>query len=105
MDSTYVWIFYSLDSQPCGATTAIACVVTFILTLIATAIFTFILTYITVKRKSDKVSQGISSKHPVYDTVQPPSHTTNDMELHPNPAYDTSDKVKMDDNPAYKSYK
>jgi len=105
VDSTYVSIFYWLDSLPCGSTTAIACVVTFILTLIATAIITFIVTYMIVKRKDDKISEGISSKHPVYDTVVPPSHTTNDMELHPNPAYDTSDKVKMDNNPAYKSYK
>ena len=41
----------------------------------------------------------------IYDMVQLPSHTANDMVLQPNPAYGASGKVIMDDNPAYGSYK
>jgi len=37
----------------------------------------------------------------LHEQVSSPSHTTNDVELQQNPAYATSDKVIMDDNPAY----
>ena len=39
------------------------------------------------------------------ESVSSPSHTTNNMELQPNPAYGTIGKVTMDDNPAYEPYK
>ena len=93
------------DPLPCETTTAIACVVTFILTLTVSVIITFIVTYMIVKRKYDNMLQETTGKHPLYETIHPPSHTTNDMELQPNPAYGTSDKVIMDNNPAYESYK
>ena len=56
--------------------------------------------------------QDTTGKHPItstdkvlYEPVSSPSHTTNDVELQPCPAYDTSGKVIMDNNPAYESYK
>jgi len=41
------------------------------------------------------------------DKLCPPSHTTEDIKLQPNPAYGTgkSDKVVMGNNPAYKVFK
>ena len=51
-------------------------------------------------------------KHPItstdevlYEVVSSPSHTTVDIKLQQNPAYATSDKVIMDDNPAYRPLK
>ncbi|XP_065897604.1 mucin-17-like isoform X2 [Dysidea avara] len=41
----------------------------------------------------------------LYEPVSSPSYTANDIELQQNPAYATSDKVIMDDNPAYKALK
>ena len=96
---------YLLDSLPCETTTAIACAATFILTLTVSVIITSIVTYVIAKRKHGKMLQETTGKHPLYETVNPPSHTTNDMELQQNPAYVTSDKVIMDNNPAYESYK
>ena len=43
----------------------------------------------------------------LYEQVDPSNKTItkDDFELQPNPAYATSDKVIMDTNPAYESYK
>ena len=35
--------------------------------------------------------------------MEPPCHTNNNMELQPNPAYDTDGKVIVGDDPAYES--
>ena len=58
------------------------------------------------------MSQDAIGKQPItsgdkvlYEPVSSPSHITNDMELQQNPAYGTSGKVVMDDNPAYESCK
>ena len=103
-----LYLFYS--GSDCGATTAIACAVTFTLTLTLSVVITFIVTYMIVKRKYEKGSQDTIGKHPIvstdkvlYEPVSPPSNTANDMEK--NPAYGTSGKVIMDNNPAYESYK
>ena len=48
--------------------------------------------------------QSCTNPTVIYDTVQPPSHNTEDIKLQQNPAYGTSDKVIMDNNPAYESY-
>ena len=50
-------------------------------------------------------SQSCTNPITIYDTVQPPSHTSEDIKLQQNPAYGTSDQIIMDNNPAYKSYK
>ena len=88
---------------------------TFILTLTVTAIITFIVTYcVCVKRTLDKANTyNLKQQSPVpqekvlYEQVCLPSHTVtkNDLELQPNPAYGTSHKVIMDNNPAYESCK
>ena len=89
-------------------------VVTFILTLTVTAIITFIVAYVCVKKTLEKSysSDDFNNKSPkekvLYEEVHTPSHIVsrkNDLELQPNPAYGTSDKVIMDINPAYASYK
>ena len=95
---------------------AITFAVTFILTLIVTAIITFIVAYVCVKRTLEKnhSSDDFTNKSPqekekvLYEEVHTLSHTVsgkNDLELQPNPAYGTSDKVIMDTNPAYASCK
>ena len=68
------------------------------------------MTYYCVKKKF-----GIEIKpnnHPpqptaLYELVDPSKKTItkDDLELQPNPAYGTSDKVTMDTYPAYESYK
>ena len=88
---------------------------TFILTLTVTAIITFIVTYcVCVKRTFDKANTyNLKQQSPgpqekvLYEQVCLPSHTVtkNDLELQPNPAYGTSHKVTMDNNPAYESCK
>ena len=83
-----------------GAAVAIASAVTFILTLTVTAIIKFIVTYVCVKRTLDNLkhhSPGPQEKV-LYEQVRLPSHTVtkNDLELQPNPAYGTSQKVVMD---------
>ena len=97
-----------------GVVVAIACVVTFIVTLIVTAIITFVVTYIFVKKKFTSITQDTTGKQPiattntiVYDTVGPTNRTSNAavLEMQPNPAYGTGQKVSMDANPAYESYK
>ena len=66
-----------------------------------------------VKKKLEGIPQDTTDKQPtetadmvIYETVGPPSQTSNkaDLELK-NPAYDTSHKVVMDNNPAYESHK
>ena len=80
--------------------------VTFILTLTVTAIITSIVTYLCVNRSLDK-AKSHNLKQQSYEQVSLPSHTVtkNALELQPNPAYGTSHKVIMDNNPAYKSCK
>ena len=42
---------------------------------------------------------------PLYETVITPAITKTDVKLEANPAYGTSDRVAMNDNPAYLSCK
>ena len=106
------------DNECSVAVGAIIFAVTFILTLTVTAIITFIVTYVCVKRTFEKncSSDDFNNKSPqekekekvLYEEVHTPTHivsSKNDLELQPNPAYGTSDKVIMDTNPAYASYK
>ena len=86
--------------------------VTFILTLTITAIIAFIVAYFCVKRTLGKTynsknnhSKQSTQDQVLYEQVCQPSHTKNDLELQPNPAYGTSHKVIMDTNPAYASCK
>jgi len=83
--------------------------VTFVVTLIVTAIITFIVAYICVKRASNNTNKlnSPSPQEKVLYAVSSPSHTItkNDLELQPNPAYGTGNKVIMDANPAYESHK
>jgi len=84
--------------------------VTFIVSVTVTAIITFIVTYICVKRifeNTDKPNNQLLQEKVLYEEVSSPGHaiTKNDLELQPNPAYGTSDKVIMGTNPAYESYK
>ena len=57
--------------------------------------------------KAMKPNNQLLQEKVLYEEVSSPSHaiTKNDLELQPNPAYGTSDKVIMDTNPAYESYK
>ena len=102
---------FQLDSLSTGATVAITFVITFILTLIIATIITFIVTYVCIKQKFEKILQDLKNerqnKTVLYEQVGLPSHTVtkDDLELQPNPAYGTSNKVTMDINPAYESCK
>ena len=121
---TCVWLLYCMsladngisDNECSVAVGAIIFAVTFILTLTVTAIITFIVAYVCVKRTFEKnySSDDFNNKSPqekekvLYEEVHTPTHivsSKNDLELQPNPAYGTSDKVIMDTNPAYASYK
>ena len=99
-----------------GAVVVITFTVTFIVSVTATAIITFIVAYVCVKRTLGKANDVINVHNPsesspqekvLYEQVCIPSKTVtkNDLELQPNPAYDTSFKVVMDTNPAYESCK
>jgi len=92
-----------------GSVAVVTFAVTFILTLTVTAIITFIVMYICVKRISNNTpnSRSLQQEKVLYEKVSSPSHsiTKNDLELQPNPAYGTSNKVIMDTNPAYESHK
>ena len=90
---------------------------TFIVTLIATIIITLIVIFIFIKKKFADIAEdttgeqttGETADKVIYDTVGPPSLKTvksnkGDYEL-PNPGYDTSHKVGMEANPAYKTCK
>ena len=98
------------DCNSSSVAIIISVAVTFILTLIVTAIITFIATYICVQRVSNNTN-NLNSQSPqekvLYEEVSLPSHsiTKNDLDLQPNPAYGTGNKVVMDTNPAYESYK
>ena len=85
---------------------------TFIVSVTATAIFTFIVAYVCVKRIFEKANNTHNLNKPMpqekelYEQVCIPSNITkNDLELQPNPAYGTSDKVITDTNPAYETCK
>ena len=95
-------VVLQLDSLSTEAAVTITFVITFILTLIIATVIAFIITYICVKRKFEKILQGIKNKqqNKAVSTI-----SKNNLELQPNPAYDTSHKVTMDTNPAYESYK
>ena len=100
------------DSLSSGAAATITFAVTFIITLTATAIVTFVVTYICCVKKqyespNNNQLQSPQEEKVLYEQVSLPSHTVtkNDVELQPNPAYGTSDKVIMDTNPAYESCK
>ena len=85
-------------SDDCNSITIITFVVTFIVTLIVTAIITFIVTYICVKKifeSTDKPNKQLLQEKVLYEEVSSPSHK-NDLELQPNPAYGTGNKVIMD---------
>ena len=100
------------DTSTIGVS-VITFVVTFILTLAATAIITFIVTYFCVKKTFEKANNAHNPNDPsppekvVYEQVGLPSRTItkNDLELQPNPAYGTSHKMMIDNNPAYESCK
>ena len=117
-------LYYTGDcyegSNNTGISSAVVAVITFTLTFVvsvtATAIITFIVTYHCVKRTLTKANNVINVHNPsesspqekvLYEQVCIPSKTVtkNDLELQPNPAYDTSCKVVIDTNPAYESCK
>ena len=117
-----MWFYFAgntmmSDIERSGVSTVVVVVIasaTFILTLIVTAIITFIVTYVCVKRTLEKANaHNLKQQSPVpqekvlYEQVYLPSHTVtkNNLELQPNPAYGTSHKVIMDNNPAYESCK
>ena len=113
-DGTFTLLYsyvFQLDSLSTGATVAITFVITFILTLIIATIITFTVTYIYVKQKFEKILQDLKNeqqnKTVLYEQVGLPSHTVtkDDLELQPNPAYGTNNKVTLDTNPAYESCK
>ena len=84
--------------------------VTFILTLTATAIITFIITYLCIKKsfeKAQKANNPSPQEKVVYEQVGLPRHTVtkDDLELQPNPAYGTSHRMIVDNNPVYDSCK
>ena len=97
------------DSDNTVAVAVITFTVTFVVSVTATAIITFVVTYHCVKRKF--LSVDLSNQPPqekvLYEQVRPSSHsiTKDDLELQPNPAYDTSHKVTMDATPAYECIK
>ena len=102
-----------MDSNSLSSGAVIAIIifaVTFIITL---AIVIFIVTYICVKKKI-KGALNLNNQSPqekvLYEEVGPPNQTivNNDVQLQPNPAYDTSYKynVIMDHtNPVYETCK
>ena len=87
--------------------------VTFIISVTATAIISFIVTYLCVKNTFEKANNVQKANNPspqekmLYEEVGLPSHTIskNDLELQPNPAYGTSHRIIVDNNPAYESCK
>ena len=84
--------------------------VTFILTLTATAITTFIIAYLCIKKsfeKAQKANNPSLQENVVYEQVGLPRHTVtkDDLELQPNPAYGTSHRMIVDNNPVYDSCK
>ena len=95
-----------------GAIAVITFAVTFIVSVTVTAIITFIVTYCVCVKKTFQKPDTHDLNKPLsqdqaYEEMCLPSHTVtkNDLELQPNPAYGTSHKVIMDNNPAYESCK
>ena len=98
------------DSLSTGAVATITFTLTFIITLTVTAIVTFVMTYYCIKKKFEtefKQNSQPPQETALYEPVSLSNKTItkDDIELQPNPAYGTSDKVIMDTNPAYESYK
>lgn len=83
----------------------------FIVAIIITAIITYIVTYICVKHKFKKLVQDTEDKQQnivlVDGSVGPSNQITTkeDLELQHNPAHGSIDKIIMDTNPAYETYK
>ena len=82
-----------------------ACIVTLIVSVTTTAVVTFIITYIfCVKRKFECTCKQSTQEKVIYEQVKSPSSrpiTKTELQLQPNPAYQTSHKVIMDTNPSY----
>jgi len=86
-----------------GAVVTMIFTITFIVTLTVSVIITFV-TFVIVKKKFEKIYKTTyhpTQQMPVYETVS--TITKSDMKLEANPAYGTSDRVAMNDNPAYQS--
>ena len=82
--------------------------ITFIITLTVSVVITFLITFVIVKRKFEKIYKTThqpTQQMPLYETVITPAITKSDVKLEANPAYGTSDRVIMNDNPAYQSCK
>jgi len=65
-----------------------------------------LVTFVIVKKKFEKIYKTThqpTQQMPVYETVSTTCITKSDMKLEANPAYGTSDRVAMNDNPAYQS--
>ena len=101
------------DSLP-TAVIAITIAVTVIVTLTVTAVVTFVMTCVCAKRIYESTNNVYNSndmspqeEKMLYAQVDPPCNpiSKNDLELQPNPAYGTSNKVTMDTNPTYETCK
>ena len=99
------------SESDCGVVAAVASIVTLIVSVTATAVITFIITYLCVQRKFEYLynhpRHQSTQQKVLYEEVESSSSTItrNNLELQPNPAYQTSHKVIMDTNPAYESCK
>jgi len=81
---------------------------TFLVTLTVSIVIIFLVTFVIVKKKLEKnykTTHQPTQQMPVYETVSTSAITKSDMKLEANPAYGTSDRVAMNDNPAYQSCK
>jgi len=99
---------YAIDSSSLstGAAVAITFTITFLITLTVSVVITFLVTFVIVKRKFkkiDKTTHQPIQQMPTYETVSTPAITKSGVKLEANPAYGTSDRVVMNDNPAYQS--
>ena len=121
--SSYALLYFAGDraldtvrSDSSGSSSVAVAVITFAVTFIvsvtATAIITFIVAYVCVKRTFEKANNTHNPNEPMpqenvlYEQVCIPNKTItkNDLELQPDPAYATTDKVIMDTNPVYETY-
>ena len=96
------------SSLSTGVAVAVTFTITFIITLTVSVVITFLITFVIVKRKFEKIYKTThqpTQQMPLYDTVITPAITKSDVKLEANPAYSTSDRVVMDNNPAYQSCK
>ncbi|XP_065890845.1 uncharacterized protein [Dysidea avara] len=122
--STMMLLTASASSAPCvymptqsqsdssslstGVAVAVTFTITFIITLTVSVVITFLITFVIVKRKFEKIyktTHQSTQQMPLYETVITPAITKSDVKLEANPAYGTSDRVAMNDNPAYLSCK